>query len=36
MTGWIAFGVLAWLAGWWLNVRLARRARNRFTVVAVR
>ncbi len=35
MMGWLAFGFVAWLVGWRVNTRLARRPRTRFTRLAV-
>ncbi|MEO3413563.1 ABC transporter permease [Roseovarius sp. CAU 1744] len=33
--GWIAFGIIAWLAGWQANAWMARRPRTRLTRLAV-
>lgn len=33
--GWLVFGFLAWIGGWWLNHVLSHRPRTRFTGLAV-
>ncbi len=33
--GWLVFGFLAWIGGWWLNHFLSHRPRTRFTGLAV-
>ncbi|MGQ3488313.1 ABC transporter permease [Roseovarius pacificus] len=33
--GWLVFGFLAWIGGWWLNHILSHRPRTRFTGLAV-
>lgn len=33
--GWVGFAFLVWLAGWWVNSRLAHQPRSQFTRLAV-